>query len=199
MGNIKDQKIQQILFHDLINKDAGFIPIIADGDESALQSTEVPDILPILPLRNTVLFPGVVIPITVGRQKSLKLIQEIYKSTKLLGTVAQTDFKLDDPGTTDLFTVGTVAEVLKLLEMPDGSTTVIIQGRRRFRIREFISEDPYFMASAEAINDIVPENNSEFTAVVGSLKDLSIKIAQYTANIPPETSFAVKNIENSHS
>lgn len=197
MGNIKDQKIQQILLHDLVSKDAGFIPIIADGDESALQSTEVPGMLPILPLRNTVLFPGVVIPITVGRQKSLRLIQEIYKSTRLLGTVAQTDFKQDDPGTADLYTVGTVAEVLKVLEMPDGSTTVIIQGRRRFRIREFISEDPYFMASVEAINDIVPDNNSEFTAVVGSLKDLSIKIAQYTANIPPEASFAVKNIENS--
>lgn len=197
MGNIKDHKIQQILFHDLVNKDTGFIPIIADGDESALQSTEVPEMLPILPLRNTVLFPGVVIPITVGRQKSLRLIQEIYKSNRLLGTVAQTDFKQDDPGTSDLNTVGTVAEVLKLLEMPDGSTTVIIQGRRRFRIREFVSEDPYFIASVEAINDIVPENNSEFTAVVGSLKDLSIKIAQYTANIPPEASFAVKNIENS--
>ena len=157
----------------------------------------MPEVLPILPLRNTVLFPGVVIPITVGREKSLRLIREVSRGNKLLGTIAQTDFKLDDPGIGELYQIGTMAEVLKLLEMPDGSTTVIIQGRRRFRIREFISEDPYFRATVESINDIVPVNNNEFTAVVGSLKDLSIKIAQFTANIPPEASFAVKNIENS--
>jgi ATP-dependent Lon protease len=197
MGNIKDERFNTALFRDIINKDADFIPILADGDDAALHSLDVPEVLPILPLRNTVLFPGVVIPITVGREKSLRLIREVSRGNKLLGTIAQTDFKLDDPGIGELYQIGTMAEVLKLLEMPDGSTTVIIQGRRRFRIREFISEDPYFRATVESINDIVPVNNNEFAAVVGSLKDLSIKIAQFTANIPPEASFAVKNIENS--
>jgi ATP-dependent Lon protease len=197
MGSTKNERANQIFLRDIINSETDFLPIIADGDDVSLHSLEVPEILPILPLRNTVLFPGVVIPITVGRQKSLKLIQEVHRGNKLLGTIAQVDFKLDDPGTGELFGVGTMAEVLKLLEMPDGTTTVIIQGRRRFRIREFIAEDPYFMARVEALTDIVPETNNEFTAVVGSLKDLSIKIAQFTANIPPEASFAVKNIENS--
>ena len=197
MGNIKDERFNIAFFRDIINKDADFIPILADGDDEALHSLNVPEILPILPLRNTVLFPGVVIPITVGREKSLRLIREVSRGNKLLGTIAQTDFKLDDPGIGELYQIGTMAEVLKLLEMPDGSTTVIIQGRRRFRIREFISEDPYFRATVETLNDIVPVNNNEFTAVVGSLKDLSIKIARFTANIPPEASFAVKNIENS--
>jgi ATP-dependent Lon protease len=197
MGNSRDERFNTLILRDLVNHEADFIPILADGDDEALQSLDVPEVLPILPLRNTVLFPGVVIPITVGREKSLKLVREVSKGNKLLGTIAQIDFKLDDPGTGDLYPVGTMAEVLKLLEMPDGSTTVIIQGRRRFRVREFISEDPYFRATVEAIADVVPVNNNEFNAVVGSLKDLSVKIAQFTSNIPPEASFAVKNIENS--
>ncbi len=197
MGNLKDERFNTIFLRDIIKQDADFIPILADGDEESLHSLDVPDVLPVLPLRNTVLFPGVVIPITVGREKSLRLIREVNRGKKLLGTIAQTDFKLDDPGIKDLYQVGTMAEILKLLEMPDGSTTVIIQGRRRFRVMEFISEDPYFEAKVEAIADIVPVNNNEFAAVVGSLKDLSIKIAQFTSNIPPEASFAVKNIENS--
>jgi ATP-dependent Lon protease len=197
MGNLKDERFNNLYLRDLIKQDADFIPILADGDEESLHGLDVPDVLPVLPLRNTVLFPGVVIPITVGREKSLRLIREVNRGKKLLGTIAQTDFKLDDPGIGDLYQVGTMAEILKLLEMPDGSTTVIIQGRRRFRVREFISEDPYFEATVEAIPDIIPVNNNEFAAVVGSLKDLSIKIAQFTSNIPPEASFAVKNIENS--
>ena len=197
MGNLKDERIHNIYFRDILNNDAEFIPILADGDDEALHSLAVPEVLPILPLRNTVLFPGVVIPITVGREKSLKLIREVSQGTKLLGTVGQVDFKLDDPGIGDLYQVGTMAEVLKVLEMPDGSTTVIIQGRRRFRINEFVSEDPFFRARVEALTDILPINNNEFNAVVGSLKDLSVKIAQFTSNIPSEASFAVKNIENS--
>lgn len=197
MGNFKDDRFNTILFKNIIQNDPEFIPILADGDDEALHSLEVPENLPILPLRNTVLFPGVVIPITVGREKSLRLVREVSRGNKFLGAIAQVDFKLDDPGVNDLYSIGTMAEVLKLLEMPDGSTTIIIQGRRRIRIREFISEDPYFRATVEPLNDILPVNNSEFNAVVSSLKDLSIKIAQFTANIPPEASFAVKNIENS--
>lgn len=181
----------------MMKDDSDYIPIIADGDDNDLKNTEVPDVLPILPLRNTVLFPGVVLPINVGRKKSLKLIQDVNKGSRLLGTVAQKDYSVDDPSEDELFTIGTMAEILKILEMPDGSTSVIIQGKRRYAIREFISDDPYYKASVEPLNDIYPQDDNEFNAIVGSLKDLSIKISQFSANVPPEASFAVKNIENS--
>ncbi len=197
MGNTKNQENRKRYFTELIHHKAEFIPIIEDGEDGEILNTEVPEILPVLPLRNTVLFPGVVIPISVGRQKSLKLVQDVYRGSRLLGTLAQRDFTLDDPGGADLFETGTVAEVLKILEMPDGSTTVIIQGKRRFRVMEYVSDDPYFKARVEILNDIVPADNNEFAAIVGSLKDLSIKIAHFSANVPPEATFAVKNIENS--
>ncbi len=196
MGKVKNS-VHNNIFSGLIDNDSDFIPIIADGDDKELRNTEIPDVLPILPLRNTVLFPGVVFPITVGREKSLRLIKNVYQGSRLLGTVAQKDFTIDEPKTSDLYPIGTVAEILKILEMPDGSTSVIIQGKRRYKIREFISEDPYFKARVEPLNDLVPENDNEFNAIVGSLKDLSIKIAQFSANVPPEATFAVKNIENS--
>jgi len=196
MGKIRNTGIHNI-FSGIVDNDSEFIPIIADGDDKELKNTEIPDVLPILPLRNTVLFPGVVLPITVGREKSLRLIKDVYQGSRLLGAIAQKDYTIDKPKTEDLYTTGTVAEILKILEMPDGSTSVIIQGRRRYNIREFVSEDPYFKARIEPLSDSVPENDNEFSAIVGSLKDLSIKIAQFSANVPPEATFAVKNIENS--
>ncbi len=197
MGKVKNSGFHDILFSGMMNDDSDFIPIIADGDDRELKNTDVPDVLPVLPLRNTVLFPGVVLPITVGRKKSLKLIQDVNKGSKLLGTIAQKDYTIDDPLKKDFYEIGTVAEILKILEMPDGSTSVIIQGRRRYKIKEFVSEEPYFKAEIEPLNDLHPENDNEFNAIVGSLKDLSIKIAQFSANVPPEATFAVKNIENS--
>jgi ATP-dependent Lon protease len=193
----KREKINPIFFSDLINHPEEFFPIIADGDDSEMRNLEIPDVLPILPLRNTVLFPGVVIPITIGRQKSLRLIHDVYRGSRLLGTLAQLDVVLDDPAPADLFQLGTMAEILKVLEMPDGSTTIIIQGKRRFRIREFIAEDPYFKATVDPLKEIIPSDSNEFNAIVGSLKDLSIKIAHFSSNVPPEATFAVKNIENS--
>lgn len=181
----------------MMQDDSDYIPIIADGDDADLKNVEIPDVLPILPLRNTVLFPGVVLPINVGRKKSLQLIKDVYKGSRLLGTVAQKDYTIDDPEIKDLFSVGTMAEILKILEMPDGSTSVIIQGKRRYTIREFVAEEPYYKAAVESLSDISSQNDSEFNAIVGSLKDLSIKIAQFSANVPPEATFAVKNIENS--
>jgi ATP-dependent Lon protease len=195
--NPKKENYTHLILSDILKNNGEFIPIIADGDDAALRNLEVPEILPVLPLRNTVLFPGVVIPITVGRQKSLKLVQDVYRGGRLLGTLAQLNFTLDDPTSDDLYHLGTVAEILKILEMPDGSTTVIIQGKRRFRIREFITDEPYFKAHIELQNEIVPSDNYEFNAIVGSLKDLSIRIANYSSNIPPEATFALKNIENS--
>lgn len=197
MGKIKNSGLQHIFGLGSMDNETEIIPIIADGDDRDLKNMEVPDVLPILPLRNTVLFPGVVLPITVGREASLELIRDVNRGSKLLGTVAQRDYTIDHPGTSDIFQIGTVAEILKVLEMPDGSTSVIIQGKRRYRIAAFVSETPYFKAKVESLNDIMPENDNEFNAIVGSLKDLSIKIAQFSANVPPEATFAVKNIENS--
>ena len=190
--------MHNILISNFIDDDNDFIPILSDGDDSELTNLEVPDILPILSLRNTVMFPGVVMPITVGRQKSLQLVQEVYRGNKLLGTVAQKDGSVDDPGKDDLYQTGTMAQVLKILEMPDGTTTVIIQGKRRFEVLEYLEEFPYFKARIKPLVDVSPADDSvEFSAVVGSLKDLSIKIAQFSSHISPEASFAVKNIENS--
>jgi ATP-dependent Lon protease len=197
MGKIRNSAFENMFLSGMIHDDSDYIPIIADGDDADLKNVEVPDVLPILPLRNTVLFPGVVLPINVGRKKSLQLIKDVYRGSRLLGTVAQKDYTIDDPSAKDLFSVGTVAEILKILEMPDGSTSVIIQGKRRYSIREFVAEEPYYKAAVEPLNEIFPENDSEFNAIVGSLKDLSIKIAQFSANVPPEATFAVKNIENS--
>ncbi|WP_159521954.1 endopeptidase La [Sunxiuqinia indica] len=187
-----------MIFTGMGDDDSEIIPIIADGNEEELKNFQAPEVLPILPLRNTVLFPGVVIPITVGRQKSLKLIQDVFRGDKLLGTVTQQDGSIDDPEQKDLYQVGTVAQILKVLEMPDGSTSVIIQGKRRFEVGNYLEEFPYFRAQVTLLDEILPaENNTEFSAVVGSLKDLSIKVAQYSSNVPPEATFAVKNIENS--
>ena len=197
MGKIRNSAFENIFLSGMMQDDSDYIPIIADGDDADLKNVEVPDVLPILPLRNTVLFPGVVLPINVGRKKSLKLIKDVYRGSRLLGTVAQKDYTIDDPETKDLFSVGTMAEILKILEMPDGSTSVIIQGKRRYAIHEFVAEEPYYKASVQPLIDISPQNDSEFNAIVGSLKDLSIKIAQFSANVPPEATFAVKNIENS--
>ena len=198
MGNKKEQVAKTMIFSGVSDDDSELIPIIADGDEQELKNFQAPDVLPILPLRNTVLFPGVVIPITVGRQKSLKLIQDVNRTDKLLGTVTQIDGAVDDPEQKDLYKVGTVAQILKILEMPDGSTSVIIQGKRRFEVAEYVEEFPYFKARVNLLEEVTTDaDTAEFNAIVGSLKDLSIKIAQYSSNVPPEASFAVKNIENS--
>ena len=185
------------LFSREIENQDDFIPIMVDGDDAELNAIEVPAVLPILPLRNTVLFPGVVMPITVGRQKSLLLVREAYAGNRLIGTIAQKDGQVEDPEITDLFQVGTMAEILKILEMPDGSTSVIIQGKRRFRIGAIRESVPYFSATVKELDDILPKTKmNEFAALVESLKDLAIKIVKSSGNIPPEAQFAVKNIEN---
>lgn len=190
--------MQNILVSSLMDDESDYIPILADGDDSELANMEVPDILPVLPLRNTVMFPGVVLPITVGRQKSLQLIQEVYRGNRLIGAIAQKDGNIEDPLQSDLYEIGTIAQVLKILEMPDGTTSVIIQGKRRFEVVEYTQEFPYLKARVDPLTDVQPQDDMvEFSAVVGSLKDLSIKIAQFSSQISPEASFAVKNIENS--
>ncbi|MCG8581974.1 MAG: endopeptidase La [Bacteroidales bacterium] len=189
--------LDKVLMSDVFESDAEFIPIVTDEDEQNVSAFEVPDILPILPLRNTVLFPGVIIPISIGREKSLKLIREIQKSKGVFGAIAQKDVKVDNPERDDLFEVGTVAKVIKVLEMPDNSTSVIIQGKKRFEIEEMITDEPYHMAKVKGLEDEKDEKqNNEFEAVVSSIKDLSLRVIKANSNVPPEASFAVKNIEN---
>ena len=192
----KENKFK-MLFSGMSDDDSDIVPIIADGSDSEFEDFSAPETLPILPLRNTVLFPGVIIPITVGREKSLKLIQDVSKEDKLLGTLTQIDGSIEDPESKDLYRIGTVAQILKVLEMPDGSTSVIIQGKKRFHVKKFVVTKNYLKAKVELLDEI-PEKEStpEFNAIIGSLKDLSIKIAQFSFNVPAEAAFAVKNIEN---
>ncbi|MEI7895562.1 MAG: endopeptidase La [bacterium] len=187
-----------LMFSDLIDSETEFIPLLSSEDEEAMNTEEVPEVLPILPLRNTVLFPGVVIPITVGRDKSIKLIREFYKGSRIIGVVAQRDASVEDPEFADLNQIGTVAYIIKILQMPDGSNTAIIQGKRRFAIREMIQAEPYIMASVEAFEApvVIPADNGEFSALIASLKDLAVQIIAKSPNIPSEAAFAIKNIES---
>ena len=187
----------QILLPDMLDGEGDIIPIIADGDDGELEDVDVPETIPILSLRNTVLFPGVVLPISIGRPRSIQLIKEAYRNDKIVGTVAQKDPDTENPDFRDLHQVGTIGQIVKLLEMPDGSTTAIIQGRKRMVLQELISDDPYFIARVKTIPEVKPELlNKDFDAIVGSLKDLSLKIIKINPNISPEASFAIKNIEN---
>jgi len=187
----------EIMLPDIIDGDGDIVPIIADGDDGELEDVDVPEVIPILSLRNTVLFPGVVLPISIGRPKSIQLIKDAYRNNKIVGTVAQKDPEIENPDFQDLHTIGSIGQIVKLLEMPDGSTTAIIQGRKRMVLQELVSDDPYFVAKVRIIPEIKPEVLSkDFDAIVGSLKDLSLKIIKINPNISPEASFAIKNIEN---
>lgn len=186
-----------LLFSDSINGETEFIPLLSQEDEEVMNAEKIPEELPILPLRNTVLFPGVVIPITVGRDKSIQLIREAYSAKKSIGVVAQKDAEIDDPKAVDLHKVGTMASILKILQMPDGNTTVIIQGKKRIKLEEFISDEPYFRARVsnfETDRKINEDNN--FQALISSLKDLSIQIIKLSPNIPSDAAFAIRNIES---
>ncbi len=183
--------------NDDMSNGGEFIPLISE-EEDLNFSDEVPEELPILPLRNTVLFPGVILPITVGREKSLHLIEDANKGNKIIGTVAQMEAQVEEPYAKDIYQLGTVAKILRILEMPDGSTSVIIQGKQRFEIDEYLQEDPYFKARISLLDDArVLSNQPNFEAVVGSLKDMALRIIKLSSNIPQEASFAVKNIEHS--
>lgn len=175
-----------------------FMPIIPlnDEDDSDADGATFPGELPILPLRNTVLFPGVVIPITVGRDKSIKAVNDAYKTDKLIGVVAQKDSSIEEPTVSDLEDVGTVAKVVKLIKMPDGGTTIIIQGRKRFKIEEITAEDPYFKATIKILEEETLKGDNDFDALVGSIKDLASQIINLSPNLPSEAAIILKNIEN---
>nr|WP_183574252.1 endopeptidase La [Mucilaginibacter sp. X5P1] len=181
----------------MLNDDAEFFPLMSSEDEAEMNNELVPDILPILPLRNTVLFPGVVIPITVGRDKSIKLIRDANKGDRMIGVVSQQDVGIEDPTFTQLNKVGTVALIIKVLQMPDGNTTVILQGKKRFILREEIQSEPYIKAAIDSFKEVKPKEDKEFKAMISSIKDMAMNIIQLSPNIPSEAGIAIRNIESS--
>lgn len=196
MSKSKLIDIDSLSFQDL-NDEAELIPLMTPEDEDAINKEELPDELAILPLRNTVLFPGVVIPITAGRDKSIKLINEANKNTKVIGVVSQKAEGVEEPDEKDINRLGTVAKILRVLKMPDGNVTVIIQGKKRFEIDSITSSKPYFKAKIKEVEEARPaKNNKEFKAVIESIKDLALQIINESPNIPSEASFAIKNIES---
>ena len=180
-----------------IESEAELIPLLTSEDEEALEKEDLPAEVSLLPLRNTVLFPGVVIPITVGRDKSIQLIKDANKGSKVIGVVAQKDQAVENPGVNDIYSLGTVAQILRVLKMPDGNTTIIIQGKKRFEIDQIISEEPYLKATTRTVVDESAANDdTEFKAVAESIKELSLQIIQENPNLPTEASFAIKNIHS---
>jgi ATP-dependent Lon protease len=186
-----------LLNSDDVAEDTEFIPLLSLEEEDSMNAEMIPEELPILPLRNTVLFPGVVIPITVGRDKSISLIKDAYKGDKIIGVVSQTNDTIEDPSPQDLNKIGTVAQIIKMLRMPDGNTTVIIQGKKRFQLNEIKQTEPYFKASITPFSEIRPQkDDQEFIALTSSLKDLALQIIKLSPQIPSEAGFALRNIES---
>lgn len=189
------------LINDFINNEANFIPLFSSDDEEALKNEQVPDLLPILPLRNTVLFPGMVIPITVGRNKSIRLAQEYSRSNEPIGVVAQKDNDVEEPQMEDMYPVGTLAHILRFLSMPDGSVTIIVRGLKRFEIKQLVQTEPYYKAyvSEYITNDFDPAIKSKrtFNALIGSIRDTAISMIKKSPQIPQESAIALRNIESS--
>jgi len=180
----------------VINEDSEFFPLMSSEDEEEMNNEALPEFLSILPLRNTVLFPGVVIPITVGRDKSIKLIRDANKANRMIGVVSQQDVGIEDPSFTQLNKVGTIALIIKMLQMPDGNTTVILQGKKRFILKDEVQSVPYIKATIEPFKEIKHKEDKEFKAMVSSIKDMAMSIIQLSPNIPSEAGIAIRNIES---
>jgi ATP-dependent Lon protease len=191
-----DMNIEKFLLRS--EEEMDFMPIIPlnENDQDDQGDIEVPSEIALLPLRNTVLFPGVVLPITVGRDKSIKAVNDAYRGDKLIGVVAQKDSNVEDPAIKDLEAVGTVAKIVKLIKMPDGGTTIIIQGKSRFLIESIIEEDPYFKAKINKLEEEESPKDEDFNAYVANIKDLAADIVHLSPNIPTEASIILRNIEN---
>ena len=189
--------IRDLNLSNVFDEDTEMFPLMSNEDEEKINSEETPKVLPILPLRNTVLFPGVIIPITIGRDRSIKLINETYKLDKTIGVVSQKDGSIEVPEFSDLNSLGTVAHILKILKMPDGNITAIIQGRKRFQLHDMIEKDPFYKARIVELFEEKPSNkDKEFGALVDSIKDMALSIIELSPNIPSEANIAIKNIES---
>lgn len=170
------------------------IPLLSEEEERKLSESEIPEILPILPLKNTVLYPGVVIPITIGRDRSLALVKEAYESDKIIGVVTQKDGSMEDPDPDDLYSVGTVAQIMKLIKMPDGSKSIVIQGKNTFSINEFVQHEPFYRAYVESYPLDMDLSGLELDASIRSIKETATRIVQLSPNIPSEAAIALNNI-----
>lgn len=197
MSKSKIITLDTLSLHNMLNEDSELIPLMTPEDEELINSEEVPNELPILPLRNTVLFPGVVIPITAGRDKSIELITDANKGDKIIGVVAQRNEEVEEPGAEDIYSTGVVAQILRVLKMPDGNTTVIIQGKKRFEIESIVQEQPYLKAKVkEALEDADVGGAKELNAVIDSVRDLALEVIKENPMLPSEASFAIKNIHS---
>lgn len=195
--NMKIGNFDNLSFDEDLDHEAEIIPLMTSEDEEQIQKETLPEILPILPLRNTVLFPGVVVPITAGRDASIQLINEANNANRIIGVVAQRDENVEEPNLTDIYPIGTTARILRVLKMPDGNVTIIIQGKKRFEIDEVVQEKPYIKAKIKDIPEERPlAHDSEFVAMIDSIKDLAIRMIRENPNIPSEASFAIQNIES---
>ena len=182
---------------DIINESTEFIPLMTSDDEVEINSTDLPEELAILPLRNTVIFPGVVAPITAGRDKSLRLIRSITEEPKYVGMIAQRDGDNEDPGAADVFPIGTLAQIVKSFKMPDGNTTIIIQGKKRFKVLEWTQTEPFNRAKVEFLPEFVPaEDDVEFNILMESIKDVAAQLIQDSPHIPTEAQTALDNIKS---
>jgi ATP-dependent Lon protease len=197
MSKSKILTLDSLSLSNILNEDSELIPLMTPEDEEIINKEDIPEILSILPLRNTVLFPGVVIPITAGRDKSIQLINDANKGDKVIGVVAQRDEDIEDPTSEDIYKTGVVAQILRVLKMPDGNTTVIIQGKKRFQINELIQEQPYLKAKVqEAIEDKEVDDPKEFSAIIDSVKEQALEVIKENPMLPTEASFAIKNIQS---
>ncbi len=197
MSRTKFMNIDNLSLQHTLDEDAELIPLMSPEDEEEMRKEDVPEVLPLLPLRNTVLFPGVVIPITAGRDQSIKLIKEANKGNKTIGVVAQINEATENPGVKDIYMSGTVARILKILKMPDGNTMVVLQGKKRFKVQELVQQQPYMAAKVLELKEEMPEKeDSEFKAIIDSIKDIALKIIRENPNLPTEASFAIKNIQS---
>ncbi len=197
MSKSKIIKLDSLSFQDMINEDSELIPLMTPEDEEIINKENVPETLPILPLRNTVLFPGVVIPITAGRDKSIQLIKDANKGDKIIGVVAQRNEEEEVPKLNDIHTTGVVAQILRVLKMPDGNTTVIIQGKKRFKIDELVQHEPYLKATVkEAVEDREIIDKKEFDVIMDSVKEQALEVIKENPMLPSEASFAIKNIKS---
>lgn len=193
-----DNKINpDIVFSDIVDADGEYISLLSPEDEKRMNEEQVPDEIPIMALRNAVLFPGVVIPITVGRTKTIRLVRDAYKNGMDVGVITQRDAKVEEPQMSDLYEIGTIAQVMKTLQMPDGNTTVIIQGKRRFKLEEIVSSEPYMKGRVTPYGNtqIIPRDR-QFKALIQSIKDMAMQIVQRSGTVPFEATFAIRNIES---
>ena len=197
MSNSKVIKIDSLSLQNMLDEDSELIPLMTAEDEEEINKEEIPEVLSILPLRNTVLFPGVVIPITAGRDQSIQLIKDVNKGHKILGVVSQIDPAVETPTGDDIHKTGVVAQILRVLKMPDGNTTVIIQGKKRFQIKEVIQTEPYLKATTqEFLDDTFIEDTDEFKEIMASVTESALEVIKENPNLPSEAGFAIKNIQS---